>query len=146
MNTAESLPIYVTRQDKNRLSTLIEDLKHDSFKSDELADLKNDLRRAITVEARHMPRNIVTMNSRVALIDVDTSERRIVTLVFPDGANLSDYKVSILSPAGFAMLGCRIGDELEANFDGETQRFVIEKVVYQPEAKARAHAYLPSLR
>lgn len=144
MNTTESLPIHVTREDKLHLKRVLDERKSDFKNRAELASLATELERATTVESRHMPRNVVTMNSQVALIDMNTFERQVFTLVFPEDADAEKNKISVLAPVGAAMLGYRIGDEFEWPVPEGTRKFVIEKVVYQPEAKIRSRTGIPN--
>ena len=79
------------------------------------------------------------MNSRVSVIDLETSERFKFTLVFPEDADASANKISVLAPVGAAMLGYGVGDEIEWEVPAGTRRFQIAKVDYQPEARRHYH-------
>jgi regulator of nucleoside diphosphate kinase len=103
----------------------------DSSKLDALAI---ELKRARTVPADAIPSNVITMNSRVTLRDLATSERISVTLVFPDAPAHDGRPLPVLSPFGLALLGCRVGDVLDHGMTGDRQRLLIEKLEFQPEA------------
>lgn len=84
------------------------------------------------VSEGEVPPSLVTMNSRIELRA--GSERRLVTLVYPFQADESASLISVLSPAGLALLGRSVGDEVEWHGPDGPRRSVVERIVYQPEA------------
>jgi regulator of nucleoside diphosphate kinase len=58
----------------------------------ELNGLKNELERAQIVAPEGLPPNVITMNSRAELLDLDTGERMEFTLVFPSEASIEEGK------------------------------------------------------
>lgn len=128
MTTTQSLPIYITDEDKNRLRKMLNDIKRDPARRDDLTSLSTELARARTVDSDQMPPNVVTMNSRVSIIDQDTSEEMQFTLVFPENADVANNRISVLSPIGTALLGFKIGDEFEWTVPAGVRKYVIAKV------------------
>ncbi len=127
--------IYITEQDRKRLLDLIMDAQSGGYRgSVYLEKLRGELDRAQIVPSREIPGDIITMNSRVALVDLDTREEEIYTLVYPENANTSEGKVSILAPVGTAMLGYRVGDVFEWEVPAGKRRLKVDKILYQPEA------------
>lgn len=98
-----------------------------------LADLKAELQRAEMVVSNDVPQDVITMNSTVRLRDLDTGELETYTLVYPDKANISDHKLSILAPIGTAILGYRVGDMVRWRVPDGSRRLQVEEVLYQPE-------------
>ena len=107
---AELPPITVAEEDYNRLSTL---LKRVAGQSDVADGLEDELSRADMKPLADMPEGVVTMNSRVRFLNEDTGEEHEVALVYPHEVGDADHKVSILAPAGAAMLGLSIGSSIE---------------------------------
>ena len=125
--------LYINELDHKRLMRLIEDaLNGVTEQSNSLRSLQVELTRANVVNAEELPRDVVTMRSRV-LIRLDDEEKEI-TLVYPNEANLSTGKISILSPVGTAIIGYRVGDVVNWLTPGGLKRIRIKKVLYQPEA------------
>ncbi len=128
-------PIYITAFDMKRLRELIEDIKRTSRSPrDDLKRLEGELGRAIVVDPKDVPPNVVTMNSQVYLEDLETGEESVYTLVFPQDANLSAGKISILAPVGTGMLGYSVGDTFEWPVPEGVRKLEIIKILYQPEA------------
>lgn len=97
------------------------------------APLQRELDRAIVVSAEAVPPDVVTMNSRVLYTDESTGVRRLVTIVWPDEADGTDGRVSVLAPVGSALLGLSVGQSIEWEFpDGRRRRLRLEDVLSQP--------------
>jgi regulator of nucleoside diphosphate kinase len=58
----------------------------------------------------------------------------VLTIVFPAEADADRGSISVLAPIGTALLGYRAGDTVEWTTPGGPRTFVIEEVIYQPEA------------
>ena len=132
--------IFITRQDRDRLKNLIQKIFNERGRdATQLRDLGEELERAQIIDSRETPPNVITMNSRFRLKDLEDQEDYTYTLVFPDEANADEHKISILAPIGTAMLGYRVGDTVEWMTPGGLRRFRIEEMLYQPEAAGHFH-------
>ncbi|HJT81413.1 MAG TPA: nucleoside diphosphate kinase regulator [Chthoniobacterales bacterium] len=127
--------IYVTSHDKERLQDLLaEAAVSDPRQQGDLKSLAEELGRAVIVDPNEVPGDVITMNSRADLIDLDSGETVTFTLVFPPEANVEEEKISVLAPIGAGMLGYRVGDQFEWNVPQGIRRMKVDKVHYQPEA------------
>ena len=127
--------IYITSQDKQRLEELLAEVSvSDPRQRGDLKLLEEELRRAVIVEPKEIPGDVITMNSRADLIDLDTRETVTFTLVFPRDSNVEEEKISVLAPIGAGMLGYRIGDEFEWRVPDGVRHMKVTNVHYQPEA------------
>ena len=132
--------IFITEFDKNRLHELIEVAESfGNHSRTDLQDLREELERAAVVSSKEIPPDVVTMNSRVLLRDVDTSEEMTYSLVFPKDANVESGSISILAPVGTAILGYAESDVVEWSVPSGRRRISIEKILYQPEAAGDFH-------
>jgi len=132
--------IYITKFDLERLSSLIEEIRqHDDKRKMDLSSLERELDRGHVVEPEDIPKDVITMNSRIIFTDVASKETMTVSLVFPSDADFEKKKISILSPIGTALLGYRIGDTIEWKVPSGTKRLRIDEVIYQPEAAGDYH-------
>ena len=136
----ETKPIFVTEFDLQRLKKLLWEAQSTDYrKSEYLEKLQTEILRAVVVAPHDIPNNVITMNSKVCLQDVDTSEEEIYTLVFPEDSDLEQGKISILAPIGTAMLGYKVGDTFEWNVPSGKRRLQVKKILYQPEASGDFH-------
>ena len=127
--------IYITEVDRQRLEKLIEfaDERDRSASRENLRRLEHELDRAETVAPEDVPRDVITMRSKVRLRDLNTGEEMIYTLVFPTEANYEEAKISVLAPVGTAMLGYRVGDTIEWQVPSGIRRLKVEELLYQHE-------------
>ena len=128
--------IYITDADMLRLRPLIETMKKSR---DDLRGLQAELEHARVVAPAEVPPNVITMNSKARLRDLETGEDVIYTLVFPNQANIEQGRISVVAPVGTAMLGHRVGDEFEWEVPAGAVRLRVEEVLYQPEAAGHYH-------
>jgi regulator of nucleoside diphosphate kinase len=137
-NTVKAAAIYITEIDMERLKKKIESVLHIGKNTDKsIRDLENEINRAIIVNPRQIPDDVVTMNSQVLLhLDGDEME---VSLVYPDEADLSKKKLSVFSPIGTAILGYSEGSVIEWEVPSGVMKVHIKKVLYQPEAAGDYH-------
>jgi regulator of nucleoside diphosphate kinase len=91
------------------------------------------------VDSRDVPPDVVTVNSKVELLDLDKNEKMIFVLVFPNEADINQGKISILAPVGTAILGYRVGDKVIWRVPAGQRRIKIQKILYQPEASGDYH-------
>jgi len=132
--------IFITAFDKKRLEELISVAREfGEYARDDLADLSAELARGKIVESKKVPPSVVTMNSKVILHDLDTSEDLTYSLAFPKEADIDSGAISVLAPVGTAILGYSEGSEVEWEVPSGKRRLRIEKILYQPEAAGDFH-------
>jgi len=133
--------IIVTASDHAELSSVIAFTGKVSLRVKwELRLLENELKRARIVAPEEVPPDVITMNTRAELLDLETGERMEFALVLPADANINDGKISILAPLGTAMLGYRVGDEFVWHVPHGLRRLKVIKLHFQPEATLKKAA------
>lgn len=123
--------IIVSERDLERLEAMLAGLP-DTHPSAEA--LREELDRAQILPSEQMPGDVVTMNSRIRFV-VDPAGKEVeVDLVYPrDLTGLPD-QLSVTTPAGIAVLGLAVGQQIEwLAPNGQTVRARIVDVSYQPE-------------
>lgn len=132
--------ICITEFDRERLLKLLLESKYTNYrKSEYLERLQTEIHRAKVVAPKDIPNDVITMNSRVRLVDLETQEVETYTLVFPEAADLAQGKISVLAPIGTAMLGYEVGDVFEWDVPDGKRRLKIQEILYQPEAAGDFH-------
>lgn len=135
----EARPIFITEQDLERLRKLVIKQRSSTGSSEYLQRLQSELEKAAVVDPAEVPADVVTMNSTVELLDLDSGVTEVRTLVFPEEADVEQAKVSVLAPIGTAMLGYRVGDTFEWKVPAGTRKLKITRLLYQPEAAGDWH-------
>jgi regulator of nucleoside diphosphate kinase len=129
----------MTEPDYVRLQRLVEssrlsrqrDAKH-------LDDLEQELDRAAVMKADEIPSDVVTMNSRVKVKDLNSGRVTTYQIVFPAEADIAKNRISVLAPIGTGLLGYSAGTTIQWQVPSGMRRFRILEVEYQPEAAAAA--------
>lgn len=132
-NLMTNKDIYLTNLDVERLQKLYSNPNLMTQKP-YIQKLKDEINRAVIVDPSKILADIVTMNSKVQLVDIDTKEEMIVTLVYPEDSDISAGKISILAPIGTAILGYSQGDIVQWEVPDGTRNLRINSILYQPEA------------
>ena len=99
-----------------------------------LVGMKQELEHSEILSPEDIPPDVVTMNSKVLVHEFSNGENVTVTLVFPQEADYEKKKVSLLAPIGVALLGRHTGEEISYEAPGGSERILIKKILYQPEA------------
>jgi regulator of nucleoside diphosphate kinase len=134
-NIATEIPnkprITLSAEDYTRLSMLA----HAARKKmpDLAADLADEIGRAdVLATGRHLER-IVCMNCEVEFRDDKTGKIQQVVLVYPEKADISKRRVSVLTPVGTALVGLREGDSMTWETpSGEVRQLTVLAVREQP--------------
>ncbi len=96
--------LIISESDYEKLSRLVE-----LSRSDATMALYKELLKADVCPDALMPENIVSLYSKVHFKDLKTGNKRIVTVVMPWESNVTEMRISILSPVGIAIIGARVG-------------------------------------
>lgn len=129
-----------TEYDVERLEIILEGAQRAaSLKKNHLEALAEELEKGDIVSSREIGADVVTLNSRVRLRDLDNDKEMEVTLVLPTGANFSEGRLSVTSPLGIALLGYTAGSVIEWPGQASRRKARIEAILYQPEAAGHYH-------
>lgn len=125
----------MTEKDLLRIKHLLE-----TQASDDVENLELELDRAKLISDDEVPPDLVTMNSRVRFLMLPEKKEMTITIVYPADAKSEEGKVSVLASLGSALIGLRVGQEINWLFpDGKTRTLRILEVLYQPEASGDWH-------
>jgi len=112
------------------LNDLSKESNHQDFS---VQELKDEMNRALVVSPKKVPENVITMNSRVLMRDVESGNDMTLWLVFPDKVDAVKNPVSILSPLGTAMIGYKVGDVFTWESPTGKKQVEVLDILYQPE-------------
>jgi regulator of nucleoside diphosphate kinase len=92
-------------------------------------ELLSEMDRAVITAAASMPANVVRMGSTVT-IRGDGGER--ITLVYPGDADITENRISVLTPMGTALIGASIGETVCWSGRGGRELSLIVEAVETP--------------
>jgi regulator of nucleoside diphosphate kinase len=137
MVVAISKNIVITESDHERLRSLIASSKQLQHRDNEhLIALEQELDSATIVKPGEVGENVVTMNSRVRVKDLNDGREVSYQIVFPGNADIAKNRISVLAPIGTGLLGYTAGTTLEWRVPSGLRRFRILAVEYQPALSA----------
>lgn len=132
--------IIITKNDYLRINKSIDNAKgKKSIGTVEAENLLNELHSALIVDPHEVPGNVVTMNSIVKIIFLNSDKLMKFQIVYPGAANIKENKISILSPVATALIGYKVSDEIEWIVPSGLTKLRIEEIIYQPEAAGHFH-------
>ena len=100
--------LTITNDDYEKICAILQ------YAKAEVADLlEEELDRANVVPRSELSPEIVSMNSRIKFLDVNTGKEFVATLVYPNDADIDENKISILAPIGAALIGLRVGQTID---------------------------------
>ena len=127
--------VTLNKNDYTRIYKAITDAKNSkTINSNEAEKLLSELSKAEIVPSEKIDKDVVTMNSEVKLFFENTQKEQSFKIVYPQDANLKENKISIFSPIVTALIGYKIGDEIEWIVPGGMTKIKIVDLIYQPEA------------
>jgi regulator of nucleoside diphosphate kinase len=127
--------IVVTASDLERLRAVLGSREGSALDREHLLDLRDELEQARVVPEEEIPADVVTLYSQVRVRDRETGVSSDYTIVSPALANVELGHISVVAPLGTALLGYRVGDQLDWQMPGGVRRFQIERVK-QPQRRA----------
>ncbi len=101
-------PIALTARDVERLDRLASS----AARQPAAAFLAREIARAEILPDGGAQPDLVMMGSMAHFRDEETGKARWVTLVYPQDADMSDGRLSVLTPIGAALIGLRAGQSI----------------------------------
>lgn len=90
--------------------------------------LQKVLKYSRVIDTKNLPKDQVTLLSKVEFTNLNAGIRMTYTIVSPHEMNLEEGKISLKSPIGQALMGRKVGDEVEAVVPAGTIRLRIESI------------------
>jgi len=93
-----------------------------------IAELEEKLAQAQIIDESKMSSDEALIGATVRMIDTDTKEEEVYTLVSEPEADYANNKISVTSPVGTALLGHKVGDEVKIEVPAGTLSYKITKI------------------
>ena len=90
--------------------------------------LQNILKFSKVIDTRALPKDRITLLSKVEFTNLDTDAKMSFTIVSPHEMNLQEGKISLKSPIGSALMGKKAGDVVTVQAPAATLKLRIDKV------------------
>ena len=100
-------------------------LERKAYVKARIGQLRSRLSELGSVNLALIPRDRVSLGSRVELRDLDTDEEIRYELAVPEMAESGDGLISVASPIGKGLMGKKVGDEVIIRIPSGTKQFEI---------------------
>lgn len=113
---------------------LSENSEYDEAKNDQaftegrIIQLENMLKNAVVVDESEIPKDKVSVGSRVKVMDYEFDEEVEYTIVGSAEADPMNFKISNESPVGSALLGKKVGDVVEVTVPSGVSKFEVLEI------------------
>lgn len=104
-----------------------------------LDELEWLLETAEAMPPQAIPDDVVTMNSTVRLVNGDSTDAIVCTVVYPEDVELVEDGVSVLEPLGTRLIGCEVGDLVECENRSDRGLWRVDEILFQPERAGAFH-------
>jgi transcription elongation factor GreA len=102
-----------------------------SFISGRIQELQDKLARAHVIDPSTINHTKVAFGATVKLLDTDTDEECVYTIVGPEESDVRSGKISMNSPVGRALMGKEEGDTATIRAPARTVEYEIMEIVFE---------------
>ncbi len=116
------------------LGDLSENAEYDAAKDAQcycearIAELGNKLSQVRIIDDEDIPKDKAFIGAIVTVVDLDTKEKSVYTLVSPEESDYDQGKISITSPIGKALLGKDVNAKVEIQVPVGVLKYKIKKI------------------
>ena len=96
-----------------------------------IAELEDLITRVVIIDPATLQHNKVSFGSTVKLVDINTDEEIVYTIVPSSHSDPDNGRISFHSPLAKQLLGKEEGDEVKVRLPGGEKEFEIDEVKYQ---------------
>jgi transcription elongation factor GreA len=100
-----------------------------AFIESRLNELTYKLGNAEIIDIKNLPKDRVVFGCEVVLENVETGESVEYRLVGPDESDIEEGRISVQSPLGLAIVGKKIGDEIQINAPGGKRTYELVDIL-----------------
>ena len=102
-----------------------------SFIEGRIREVKTKLALAHVIDPSKISQDKAAFGAKVKVLDVNTDEKKIFTLVGPEEADIKNQKISIHSPVGKSLIGKSVGDTVTIIAPAKTMEYEILEIRFE---------------
>jgi len=101
------------------------------FIESRITELERKLGDARIIDTAKLSSETVVFGATVLLLDLESKQQKQYTLVGQDEADLKNGKISVQSPVGRALIGRRVGDQVEVTTPARVVAYEIKDIKFE---------------
>jgi len=102
-----------------------------SFIEGRVLELEDKISRAEVIDVSKLSGKVIKFGATVTLIDEDTDEKSAYQIVGEDEADIKSKRLAITAPLARALVGKKVGDQVEVTTPGGSKSYEIAKVQFK---------------
>jgi transcription elongation factor GreA len=102
-----------------------------SFIEGRVLELEDKIARAEVIDVSKLSGKVVKFGATVTLIDEDTDEKSAYQIVGEDEADIKSKRLAITAPLARALVGKKVGEQVEVTTPGGSKSYEIAKVQFK---------------
>ncbi len=127
----ETNQVLLSEEDYRLLTALTENVSAQGNQQE--MTLSYEISRARVLANDKMPSGAVRLNSQVKVKDLDSKREMQITIVLPQFADVSQNKISVLTPMGSALIGLSEGNKIAWKMPAGIRNLEVLEVNYLGE-------------
>jgi transcription elongation factor GreA len=94
-------------------------------------EIKSKLADARIIDTANLVSDTVVFGATVVIIDIESNQEKQYTLVGQDEADLKNGKISVQSPVGKALIGRRVGDQIQVTTPARVAEYEVRQIRFE---------------
>jgi len=131
----ENSLVQISNYDFAFLSEMVLEMWCRGVHDELLMELNRKLGSALVVSEFDFPPDVVTLNSRICIEDIQTMQETVYTLVVDDTQDKKSCAVPIMSRLGISLIGQVVGSLIQLNQTEQIRQLRISRLLFQPEVE-----------
>jgi transcription elongation factor GreA len=101
------------------------------FVESRISELEHKLAEARIIDTANIASETVVFGATVLLLELESKQEKQYTLVGQDEADLKNGRISVQSPVGKALIGRRVGDQVEVTTPAKIVGYEIREIRFE---------------
>jgi transcription elongation factor GreA len=101
------------------------------FIESRIKEIEGKLAEARIIDTANLSGDTVVFGATVVIVEVESSQEKRYTLVGQDEADLKNGKISVQSPVGRALIGKRVGDQVQVTTPARVVEYEVREILFE---------------
>jgi len=101
------------------------------FIESRMNEIKNKLADARIIDTANLSSDTIVFGATVVIVETESNQEKRYTLVGQDEADLKNGKISVQSPVGRALIGKRVGDQVQVTTPARVVEYEIREIRFE---------------
>jgi transcription elongation factor GreA len=94
-------------------------------------EIERKLAEARIIDTANLSGDTVVFGATVVIVEIESAQEKRYTLVGQDEADLKNGKISVQSPVGRALIGKRVGDQVQVTTPARVVEYEVREILFE---------------